>query len=232
MDGGAYLTTGLYTVSDAVRLLRRYRVSGQGVRGWVSGYPRTRAAPIIDNEVGFLGGHLAMGFINLMEVRFIAYFADKGVKVASLRYMAEEAKQFLRHPHPFATKTIFATDGKIIFAKSAKATGDPRMYDLKAKNWAFYRIIAQSLLRGVEFNPGGTARAWYPDKKLTPNIVLDPMIAFGQPVINESRVPTEALFDSFNAEGETYESVAGWFDMPVGHVRQAVQFETEYARAV
>lgn len=230
MDGGTLLTSGLYTVSDAVRLLRAYQVNSQKIRGWVAGYPRTHAEPIIDNEVGFVEGRLAMGFTGLMEVRFIAYFTGQGVKTASIRHMAAEAKRMLKHEHPFATNAIFATDGKKIFAKSAEETGDPKMYDLKDKNWAFYEIIARSLLRGVEFDPSGTARTWYPNKDIVPNIILDPRVAFGQPVIDESGVPTEALFDAFKAEGETYETVSHWYDVPVEHVQQAVQFETEYAR--
>ena len=230
MDGGTFLTAGLYTVSDAVRLLRAYQVNNQKVRGWVSGYVRTQADPIVDNEVGFFGGKLAMGFLNLMEVRFIAYFAAYGVKVASIRYMAAEAKDMLQHEHPFATDAIFATDGKKIFAKSAEATGDRRMYDLKDKNWAFYEMIAASLKKGVEFDPSGAAKTWHLADQVAPDVALNPLVAFGQPTLDESGVPTEALFDAFNVEGETYESIAYWYDVPVEHVKQAVRFETEFAR--
>lgn len=230
MDGGALLTSGLYTISDAVRLLRGYQVNSQKIRGWIAGYPRTQAKPVVENEVGLLDGRIAMGFMTLMEVRFVAYFTGQGVKVASIRHMAIEARRLLEHEHPFATNAIFATDGKKIFAKSAEETGDAKMYDLKDKNWAFYEIIAQSLLRGVEFDPSGTARAWYPNRDLAPNIVLDPRIAFGQPVLDESGVPTEAIFDAFKAEGETYETVSHWYEVPVEHVQQAVRFETEYVR--
>lgn len=231
MDGSNLLTAGLYTVADAVRLLRGYDTSKQKVRGWVAGYPQTAANPVIHNEVGFVSGRLAMGFVSLMEVRFVAYFARQGIRVSSIRHMAVEARQLLQHEHPFATKAIFATDGKKIFARSAEETRDRRMYDLSAKNWAFYDIMADSLRKGVEFDPSGTANTWRPAEEIAPNVILDPRLAFGQPVLDESGVPTQALFDAFNAESETYESVAFWYEIPVEHVRQAVRFETEYSRA-
>lgn len=232
MDGSRLLTAGLYTVPDAVRLLQNYDVNARRIRGWVAGYPRTHSDPIVENEVGHADGKLAMGFLNLMEVRFIAYFARRGVKVASIRHMASEAKDLLKNEHPFATNAIFSTDGKKIFAKSAEETGDRRLYDLKGKNWAFYDVIKESLLRDVEFDPNGVYRSWWPAKGLAPNVMIDPRVAFGQPVLDQSGVPTEALFESFNAEGETYESVAHWFEVPLDQVQQAVRFETEFMRAV
>lgn len=228
MDGSQLLTSGLYTVSDAVRFVG---VSSQKVRGWVAGYPRTQAPAILENEVGFYDGRLAMGFLTLMEVRFVAYFANNGVQVQSLRLMADEAKELLKHDHPFATNTIFTTDGRKIFAHIAEATGDRRMYDLQAKNWAFHDIIAQSLLEGVTFNPGGTAKRWHPSPSTAPNIVLDPIIAFGQPTLKDSGVPTQALYNAFRAEDETYESVAAWYDVPTEQVQEAIRFEVDLARA-
>ncbi len=228
MVGYDLLGAGIYTVPDAARLLR---VSHQKVRGWVAGYPRTKAPPIIRNEVGVLNNRLAMSFINLMEARFIAYFASFNVHVTAIRYMAEEAKSFLQHPHPFATNAIFTTDGRKIFAAAAEHTGDKWLYDLRAKNWALYEIVVQSLKKGVIFDPKGVAATWFPRDELAPNVILHPKIAFGQPVLKDNGVPTRALFDAFHAEGETYETVAHWYDVPPEQVEEAVRFELDLSRA-
>src|SRR5690348_10792431 len=107
------LDSGIFTVADARRLIR---LSDMRVRRWIDGDRRTNAEAILKNELGWIGGKLAFSFVNLMEMRFLATFAKAGVSVKSIRIMAEEAKRVLRHPHPFATKTVFKTDGKKIYA--------------------------------------------------------------------------------------------------------------------
>lgn len=221
-----YLGKGIYTIPEAARLIG---VNYTKVRGWVVGYPQTKGPPIIHNQIGEYRNKIALSFINLMEARFIAYFARFGVHVKSIRYMAEEAKRLIETPHPFATKTIFKTDTKIIYAEVAEKTGDKKLYDLKRKNWAYYEVIESSLLEGVEFNAEDVVSAWYPNPNRYPHIVIRPQIAFGQPALAEVGVPTRALLNAFDAEGETYESVAGWYEVTPDFVREAVRFEMELA---
>lgn len=216
------LDQGFYTVPEAARLLG---VADQKVRGWVAGYPRTRAAPIVKTEIGWADGRLGISFINLMELRFISAFANLGVRVASIRGMAAEAQEFLNHPHPFATETIFKTDGRSIFAQTAKVEDDPGLYDLKAKNWAMYGIIAQSLYDDVVF-VDGMARAWHPRRHDAPDVVVTPSMAFGRPVLQKHGIPTRALFEAYRAEGETVETVALWYDVSANDVHEAIKFET------
>jgi uncharacterized protein (DUF433 family) len=166
-----------------------------------------------------------MSFANLMEVRFIQFFAGFGVRVASLRMMAAEAQRLLKHPHPFATSTVFTTDGRKIFAIVEEMAGDKHLYDLRAKNWAFFEVIEQSLKDGVLYDPAGDAIGWRPRPTLAPNVIIFPGRSFGQPILRKSEIPTKALFNSFTAEGETYSSVAAWYDVPVDHVEEAVRFE-------
>ena len=230
MVAGDLLTEGLYTISDAARFLREYDVSNRRIRGWVSGYSGTQSDPLIKNPIERLDDHLSINFLSLMEVRFVAFFVQQGVKVMSMRRMAQEAKAILQHDYPFATKTVFKTDGKYIFAELAEKTGDKRLYDLGGRNWSFPPVLTDSLHEGVVFDPEGTAKTWYPNKTLAPDVVMDPLRSFGQPVIDEFCVPTNTLWHAFKAEGRCYETVANWFEVTVEAVKQSVSFEQHYAR--
>ncbi len=220
------LSTGIYTVSEAAKLLG---VANARVNGWVFGYPKTKSDPIIKSDLEILDGEKAMTFVNLMEARFIAAFARHGVSVKAMRSMAKNAQEILDSPHPFATDAIFKTDGRKIVLMASKESGDKRMYDLQTKNWALYEILVDGLKNEVIYNEG-RARLWRPRKEIAPNVVLDPIKAFGQPVLEKSGVPTRTLFDAFNAEDETYESVASWYDVPVKEVKEAVKFEFDLAK--
>jgi uncharacterized protein (DUF433 family) len=205
------------------------RINQNKVRGWIAGYP-SRAEAILQNDIGWIGNTLAFSFANLMEIRFLQHFAALGVKVRSIRAMAAEARAMLEHPHPFATKTVFETDGKKIFAKVAEQTGDKKLYDLKAKNWTFLEVIEQSLNKEVHYDPAGDAAAWKPRPE-RPNVIIHPRWAFGQPVVTKQRIPTRALFEAFNVEGATIESVAAWYEVPKAKIEEAIGFEAELAMA-
>ncbi len=221
------INQGLYTVPEAARLLRD---SPQRIRGWIAGYPRTKAEPILKNDIGWLDDDLAFSFANLMELRFIQYFAGQKVSVRAIRGMAREAEKILRHPHPFATKTIFQTDGRKIFAQIAEETGDRKLYDLRDKNWAMLTIMERSLHVGVEYNPSGDAAIWQPRAEY-PNVIVHPAIAFGQPVIRGEGIPTRTLYEAFQAEKNSVANVAKWFGVKPSVVNDAVGFEVNLSMA-
>lgn len=221
-----YLESGIYTVPEAARLLE---APSQKIRGWVAGYKRTRSNPIIKTQIEKSGRTVAMSFLNLMEARFIKKFSDKGIHLISLRAMAEEAKDFLKSEHPFATNAIFRTDGKKIFAECVeKYQPNTRvLYDLKSRNWSSYEILGKGLIENVKYDPNGLAESWVPRPDISNRIVLHRKIAFGQPVLKGSWVPTRALYDALSGEGETEESIAKWYQVTKRDVQDAVRFETE-----
>ena len=219
--------SGFYTVEEASRLLQ---TTPKKIRGWIDGYPRTKAAPVLINDLGWLKRSLAFSFANLMEMRFIEFFAARGVRVSSMRSMAEEAQRMLDHPHPFATNTIFTTDGQKIFAKVASEAGDPRLYDLKEKNWAMLPIIEQSLLKDTQYNPAGDAVLWKPRVNVAPHVIIHPARSFGQPILAESGVPTRTVNEAWEAEGDI-DVVAKWFQIKKKQVLEAVEFEQRLAMA-
>jgi len=216
------IDSGIYSIGQASRLLK---IPTTNLRFWICGRRNMQSAPIIKTEIAPIEYQIALSFVNLIEVRFIHAFNKYGVSVRSIRYMAEEAKRVLNHPHPFATEMMFRTDGKKIFIETAEATGDKKLYDLKGRNWGMYQVLTEALKSDVVYGPSGLASGWYPRKETSPDILIHPKIAFGQPVLEESGVPIEALYEAFVAEGEDYDAVARWFDVPKKQVKEAVNFQ-------
>jgi len=216
------LSKGIYSIPQASKLLD---VSPERLRFWVCGRRTMQASPIIKSELEPIDHQIALSFINLIEIKFINAFSKYGVKVRSIRYMAEEARRVLDHPHPFATDMIFRTDGRKIFIETAEKTGDKKLYDLKGKNWGIYDILMDALKKDVIYGPSGLAERWYPRREAAPNIIVHPKVAFGQPALEESGVPSEALYDSYVAEDEDVDSVARWYAVPAKQVKEAVNFQ-------
>lgn len=227
MSSASLLGKGIFTVPEAARLLQ---VRDAKIRGWVQGYKSVQVGPLIEAEIEKKGRTTVLSFTNLMEARFIDAFVQLGMDVRTIRAILDEARHFARHPHPFATNTVFKTDGRKIFGEVATQTGDKHLYDLKKRNWAIREVLAPLLKGEVTYNESGAAQTWQPRPKRTPNVIVDPRFAFGRPIVRGAVVPTSTLLDAFIAEGDVpiehaYQNVASWFRVTPEAVREAVDFE-------
>jgi len=111
------LQTEIYTVSEASQLTG---VSPQRIRRWLRGYEfrvkhgRHRLPAVWDSRLEPIDHALALGFLDLLEVRAIDAFVSAGVNWKDLRRIHNGARRWLGTAHPFCTNR-FATDGHTIF---------------------------------------------------------------------------------------------------------------------
>lgn len=215
--------SGIFTVTEAAYLVG---VSERKVRGWIAGYPRRNASPIIQNDLGWIGGRLAFSFRNLMEMRFIALFERAGVSFNHIRAIMSEVKVVAQHPHPFATNIVFKTDGRKIVGEIVSSTTGTAIYDLRTKNLEMSHVVYMSLKSDVEYDFNGDAKSWYPRRSIAPNVIIHPQFAFGRPILRASCIPTRTIADAVKAEGSLV-AAADWFALPARQVREAVTFETQ-----
>ncbi len=220
---------GLYTVPEAARLTK---VPGPTIRRWVFGY-RTRRngqyselPPVWESQITPIDSVTGLGFLDLMEIRFVHAFRDYGVSLNNIRLSVEHACEIFGSDHPFAKKR-FQTDGRRIFAAIAGSTGETTLIDLVKSQYAFHRVVRPSLYASLEFSDADEVLRWYP---MWPKqqVVVDPEKAFGRPIVRDGHVPTDTLARAVEAEG-TVDRVAHWFDVPMLAVRAAVDFEKELA---
>jgi uncharacterized protein (DUF433 family) len=231
MEAKPIIGVGVYTVPEASRLTGVPRAR---IRRWLMGYEfgrgetRRRSASVWRAQLSPIDRSVALGFLDLMEIRFVDAFLKAGLSLAAIRKAAKLATELVGSDHPFSTQK-FRTDGKRIFAQlEHRERGDKTLYDLERKQFGIYDFIVPSLLESVEFDKDGQAARWRPDKAATPRIVIDPQRQFGQPIVDPGGVQTSVLADAFRAEG-SIESVAHWFELPAEAVEQAVKFELKLA---
>lgn len=214
------IDTGIFTIPIAAELLG---VSVNMVRVWVDGH-KGKQTPIIENELGRVDGKLAISFKNLMELQFVAFFVRAGVRLPEIRSIMSEVRQTLNSPHPFATNTVFQTDGKRIVAAIAKKNGVESIYDLKSKNFEMKPIVLPSLKRDVIYDPSGNARVWFPRRDLYPNVIVTPSHSFGRTILQDSKIPTATIAKSYAVE-KSAGVVSAMFEISERRVREAVSFE-------
>jgi uncharacterized protein (DUF433 family) len=226
MSNPSLLEAGIYTVPAAAELVE---APPQLVRIWVGGH-KGKQYPVIQNALGKVEGKVAVSFSNLMELRFVSVFHGAGVKLRDIRAIMHEVREALDHPHPFATKIVFRTDGRKIVAAIAAKNGVDNIYDLKSKNYEMHPVVMKSLKDDVIYDPAGDAVSWRPRRKIAPSVVVHPVFSFGQPILEHSRIPTATLAGAVKAE-RSAKAVAWMYELSEQQVKQAVKFEQELRKA-
>ncbi len=214
---------GSYTAIEAARLLG---LSATSLRRWMLGYDhgskgeRRHSAPLWTSQLAMIEDQLEIGFRDLIELRFVKAFVDAGVGLLTVRNCLAYARDVIQDDHPFSTRR-FRTDGKTIFLDSTEGSQEPKLIDLKRRQFVFQTVFERSF-KDLDIENDAVVR-WRPFKGRR-SIVLDPARAFGQPIANESGVPTITLADAVRAEGGI-ERAARMYDVPASVVRDALQFE-------
>ena len=222
------LQTGIYSIPEASRLTS---VSTWRIRRWLRGYEfkakygRSRSPAVWHNQLEAIDSKLALGFLDLLEIRCVDALLTAGVTWKTLRQAHARAQELFRHKHPFCTNQLM-TDGQTIFMSLQEKNNEKTLWDMKDVQRVFDRIV-RPFLKNVEFEQGEIPVRWWPLGK--DNLVaLDPRRNFGQPSIFNDGVPTSVLARSVIANGSINE-VARWFEISPESVRKAVDFEQSLA---
>jgi hypothetical protein len=216
---------GFYTVREAARLLGIAQPAK--ITGWLSGHGSRGRGPVIQRQYRPIEGVQELGFLDLIEVRFVEHFRKQGVSLQALRKAAEFAREEWKLRHPFATSgTRYLTDRVQIFSRTARDLGDDTLLNLVTRQYEMYVVLEEVLAKGVDFDPAsGIAREWRPGPVAFPNVALSPVVAYGQPAIMPSGVPTSAIYATWKAENGSYVAASDWYEIDEGLAREAVEFE-------
>jgi len=215
---------GLYSFQEATRLTG---ASPAELRRWLHGYQsgETSVPPLWESELSSekLDG---LSFHDLLEVRFVKNFRKYGVSLQTIRIAATHARDMFHSPYPFTCQR-FQTDGKRIFGEALRESGDKDMIDLRQKQFVFAKIIHPSLYKQIEFGIDDRALRWFPDKNK--KVMLDPAISFGKPIVADTGIRTDILYDAWQAENKNKQRVARQFEVPLQAVNAAIRFEEKLA---
>jgi len=227
------LGTGMYPLARAARLVG---AELRTVRRWLKGYSwkhgdgRKLAGPLwslqyADDEE--FDGEQVLSFQDLLELRTVARFVQQGVSLQVIRTTIEVGREYLGD-YPLHSRR-FVTDGRKIFMQAVERSGDdPKLLDVRRRQFAMDAVIRPSLLDGIEYSGDAHALRWFPmpKKRL---VVLDPQVQFGEPIVAAGCVPTDTLAAAYKAEGENVERVARLYRVKPQEVKAAVAFEHQLA---
>lgn len=224
-----FVGIGLYSLADAANLLK---TPPRNLRRWMDGYTYRRndavrsVDPLWVPDIPRIDDQIELSFRDLIELRFVQAFLEKGIGLKAVRNCLEYARRCIETDRPFSSGR-FRTDGRTIFLESLEASGEPKLLDLKKKQYVFKQVVEQSF-KDLDLEGDIVAR-WRPFRGKN-TIVIDPSRSFGQPVASASGVPTIVLAEAVRAEGSV-PLVAAMYEVEKSVVQDAVKFHEELTAA-
>jgi uncharacterized protein (DUF433 family) len=212
------LERAIYSYADVDRLVGLY--SGTA-RRWLEGYERTGRFydPLLRPEPH--GGD-AVTWGEMVEARLLAEFRSRDVPVQRLRpAIVQLRKEF--GPYPLAhARPLLDEEGRELVRVVQEQVGlELSLQLVVVRNGQL--VLAETAERfrsAVEYD-GDVAGRLKPDVR-TPDVVMDPQRAFGQPAIRNVR--TESLAEDYRA-GTSREELAELYDLTTEQVDEAIRFE-------
>src|SRR4051812_24982697 len=106
--GTSFFGVGIYSIPDAARLTR---VPSQRLRRWVKGYSfrkpggdTSQSPPVVTRQLPLIDGAVALGFLDLIEVRVVDAMLTRGISWKTIRSAHANAARIFQTSHPFATR--------------------------------------------------------------------------------------------------------------------------------
>jgi uncharacterized protein (DUF433 family) len=223
--------TGIYTPAEAAVLLHE---RPETVRRWAFGYRRGRASarrahpPLIHTELPVLEGQSALTFVELIELLYIRAFERAGVSWKHIRDAASVAARMFSTRHPFALRQVYV-DPRSVYGAVREEDGSESLVELVGHGQHAIPQLVKPYLEQIDFGANDVAARWWPMGR-EGGVVVDPLVAFGLPVVAAVGMRVHALTSAYDAEVPAYgehgavDRVAWTYQIEPAHVRTALRF--------
>ncbi len=211
---------GIYTLPDAALILN---LPLSRLRSWVGGYVESAGD---SSPTGLLatcgrGSRRAFNFHVLIEAYTVYQLRGLGVTLQRIRTARNVLAKTLGSPHPFASRGILAQGGKVLFDLGTERPG--ALLRLDATQQTEFRGIISPFCQELDFEKDTQLANRYWPMGRDCNIVIDPRVSFGRPVIADTGITVESI-SALVESGESPINIAAQFDIPISAVTEADLF--------
>lgn len=212
------LDRAIYSYSDVDRLVGLH--SGTA-RRWLEGYERSGRFydPVLRQEPT---GDEIVTWGEMVEARLLAEFRSQNVPVQRLRpAIVRLREEFGRYPLAHARPFLEVEGRELVRVLQDEAGVDrPLRLVVVRDGQAMLAEATKRFSAAVQYN-GGIVTRLNPSPR-TPEVLMDPAHAFGQPAIRNVR--TDVLAEDYRA-GTSREELADLYDLSASQVDEAIRFE-------
>ena len=215
-----------YSIAEATQYLG---VSASTLRSWVVGrsYPSITGDRYFKPLITLPDPDLRqLSFTNLVEAHVLAATRRKyGVKLQNIRSAVDYLRKHYQIDHPLADARL-KTDGLSLFIENLG-----EIVNVTMQGQIAMREIIETHLQRVEHDKEGLASRLFPFTRhgqplatQPRSVVIDPLIAFGRPVLAGTGIPTAVLVSRYKA-GESIIELADDYRCEQPQIEEAIRCE-------
>ena len=213
-----------YSLAEAARYVR---LAPATLRSWVIGrdYPKSGGVARFKPLIRLVSADKTeLSFANLVEAHVLrALRTDHGVSIKDVRSALAFAEKALGIERLLLNSALRTDAGNVFLDRYGE------LINLSKSGQLAMKRLLEAHLRRVEWGPTESPSRLYPfirgDYLDAPKpIVIDPLIAFGRPIVLRKSVSTRIIADRIDA-GETVDDLAQDYDLEPREVEEAVVYE-------
>ena len=221
---------GLYSVPEAARLAR---VPSRTLWNWVRGYRYvvagrpTRAGPVLTPTAQ--DGAVTLSFVNLTEALALSGFRELGVPMQRVRRALHYVGREMQVEHPLATQRILSDGVELFWEYQERRRDEIVLVNIVRGGQRVFPEAVMRYLREIEWGRDTFASRWWPGagEPGAGPVVVDPLRAFGSPVLAGTGIRTEDVFLRF-AAGEPLADVAQDYGLTFEQAEAAIRAEARF----
>ena len=219
---GTKLGNGVYGFREAARLTG---LKGERVREWFRiRNDDARRHPVFNSDYQPVNGDRAISFFDLIDVFVAGQLREHGVSLQTLRRVYSRLQAEFNAKHPFCRSELLS-DGKSVFLRGMDRKGEEELKEVLTRQKVFPTIILP-FLRKIDYGQvSKQAERWH----IAEQVIIDPSICFGKPVVEDINIPTAVLASAYRANDKDEELVGEWYNIHPKYVLAAVAFEDSMA---
>lgn len=171
-----------------------------------------------------------LSFLNLVEAHVLtAIRRKKRVRLQNIREAISYLSESLNLERPLLDARFY-TNGLDLFVEEMG-----RLINVSRRGQVEMRACIEAYLDRIERDDSGLPIRLFPFTRLDlehdpASVEINPLIAFGRPVLKGKAVPTAVLADRFKA-GDTLKELAEDFEVSPGDIEEAIRCELDRQKA-
>lgn len=175
------------------------------------------------------GRQATVPFIGFAEAYVLSSFRRAGVPLQRIRPAVKALSSEIGIEHALASKRLY-TDGAEVLYDYAERHGEQELLDLvvvRTQQRQFHELV-RDYLRRIHYAGDGWASSVHLRTYEHADVVVDPNVAFGLPLVVHGGARVEDLVDRFQA-GDSVADIATDFDVPAEEVEDVIRVATKAA---
>ena len=175
------------------------------------------------------GREATVPFLGFAEAYVLSAFRRAGVPLQRIRPAVQVLSREIGIDHALASKRLYTDGAEVLFDYATQRRDDDllELVVLRTGQTQFSELVRDYLQRIIYGDDGWASQVRLPIYGRA-DVVVDPQVAFGLPIVTRGGARVEDLVDRFLA-GDTISDIADDFGVPVDQVEDVIRVATRTA---